>query len=275
MDCRGLKHFLVFLTLVILSACATTKPNAPVYDPLENVNRGIYKFNTKLDDWVLRPLARGYRKVTPNPVEVGVGNFFNNLGDITVFVNDVLQGKFVQAASDGGRFLLNSTVGVLGIFDVATRIGLPKHNESFGQTFGVWGFSEGPYLMLPFFGPANVRSAVGRIPKYYTTYPRYVEDDLPRIGLQVVEVVSDRAQLLAAGNLLNQASFDPYAFLRDFWVKQHRLNTLDLTSADGDETDPEDDLDELDELDDLEEMDELDELDEDELDELDELDNLN
>jgi len=150
------------LLCVLTSACATRSVQDPVYDPLEKINRGIYAFNTKLDDYVIRPTAVGYRAVTPDVVETGVTNFFNNLDDVNVIVNDILQGKFKQAGSDIGRFIVNSTVGLLGIFDIGSRIGLEKHYETWGQTFGKWGFGEGPFIMLPLYGPSNLRATVAR-----------------------------------------------------------------------------------------------------------------
>lgn len=263
----------VFLVLLcaVASGCATRSVEDPVYDPLERVNRGIFAFNTKLDDYIIRPTAKGYKAITPDPVEVGVTNFFNNLDDVNVIVNDVLQGKFKQAGSDIARFLVNSTVGVLGIFDVGSRIGLEKHYETWGQTFGKWGFGEGPFIMLPLYGPSNLRATVGRVTGTYTTYPRYIDDDVTLITMQATEIVAFRAALLGSDELLNQASLDPYIFVRDFWSRRHRQQTLDNDITD--QTSPSSpEQDELDELDELSELDELNELDE--LDELDQLDRL-
>jgi len=134
-----------------------------VYDPLESTNRKIYKFNDALDRAVLKPVAKGYRFVLPDLVEKGVSNFFSNIDDINVIINDLLQGKLRQAGSDTGRFLYNSSAGLLGIMDVSTRAGMVKHNESLGQTLGVWGLGEGPFLMLPLFGPNNARSSAGLV----------------------------------------------------------------------------------------------------------------
>jgi len=134
---------------------------ALLYDPFENVNRKIFSFNQSADKYVLRPVARGYARIVPDPIETGVINIFENLQDVTSIVNNLLQWRPKRAASDASRVLINSTVGFLGFFDVATNTGIPKYAETFGQTFGVWGFSEGPYLVLPFFGPANGRTAVG------------------------------------------------------------------------------------------------------------------
>ena len=151
------------LVAMILSSCATGKPTGPVYDPFESTNRKIYSFNNALDQAILKPVAKAYRWALPDFVEIGIGNFFSNLDDVNVIANDLLQGKFKQAGQDTGRFLYNSTAGLLGFIDVSTRAGLVKHNESFGQTLGVWGIGEGPFLMLPLFGPANGRSTVGLV----------------------------------------------------------------------------------------------------------------
>ena len=286
-----IRAVLVLLCLLIATGCASNPPTGPVYDPLENANRKVYRFNTAFDNAILKPTAKAYRFVLPDFVENGIGNFFSNLGDVTVVVNDLLQGKFKQAASDTGRLAVNTTVGLAGFIDVGTRIGLPKHRESFGQTFGVWGIGEGAFLMVPFLGPKNGRSAVGYVTEQFTTYvPPYFTNDIGvNVGLTVLNTVSVRAYLLSAGNLLDQAALDPYLLLRDFWVRQHRDLTWDgkrpvaISEPDyGDDgLDELDELDRLDALDGTDELDELDELDRldaldgaDELDELDELDRL-
>ena len=271
----------------LAGGCATGSPTGPVYDPFEGANRQIYRFNDALDRAVLAPVARGYRRVTPDIVESGVTNFFSNLDDVTVVANDLLQGKLVQAASDAGRVLVNTTVGLLGFIDVGSRIGLDKHQEGFGQTLGVWGIGEGPFIMVPLLGPNNGRSTVGIPVDSALSVPPWTVETPVRLGLAALDTIALRARLLAAGNLLNVASLDPYQTLRDFWVQRHRNMTFDgevpvaigLPGDDGqDELDALDRLDELDELDRLDERDELDALDEldrlDEMDELDELDRL-
>ncbi len=281
-----------------LTGCASNPPTGPVHDPFENVNRKIYSVNTTIDNAVLKPVAKGYRYVLPDFVEVGINNFFSNLDDVNVIVNDLLQGKFRQAGSDTGRFLYNSTAGLLGFIDFSTRAGMVKHDESFGQTLGVWGIGEGPFLMLPLLGPANARSTTGLVAETLTTdVPQYVIDDKnTRYALTALEIIALRARLLSASKFLDNA-LDPYLMLRDFWVQQHRMSTWDgkrdvrIGTVDND-----DDFDELDNLDELDRldapgasdangsMDELDELDRldavdqasepDELDELDRLDAL-
>ena len=263
---------------IFLGACASApQRSGPVHDPFENINRKIFSFNQGLDSYILRPVASGYKKITPDPVEKGVSNFFANLDDVTSLVNNLLQGRPRRALSDTGRFVINSTVGVLGIFDIATDAGLPKYNETFGQTFGIWGFAEGPFVMLPFFGPANVRATAGRFTQAVTTnLTRLIDDDATRWGVNILGIISIRADLLSATRVFDQAALDPYLFLRDAWVRQNRIATFgELPNDDTRSTDDFDDLDDLDELDELDDLDELDEVDgPDVLNELDELDDL-
>jgi len=227
---RILLRLALTLSLILAATgCATNTSTSPVYDPYESFNRKVYAFNTELDKGLLEPTARTYRFLLADPIEDGIGNVFSNFRDVTVFVNAVLQGKFKQAASDAGRFVVNSTIGVAGIFDVGTRIGLPKHTDTFGQTLGVWGVGEGPFLMLPFLGPANGRAATGIVVDGATTYlPNYLTDDTDLLmGGRVLDIVSTRARLLSAGRLLDTAALDPYQLLRDIWVKRHREATFE------------------------------------------------
>lgn len=260
-----------------IAGCASNPPTGPVYDPIEPVNRQVYRFNDALDRAVLKPVARGYRYVLPDFAENGIANVFSNLGEPVVIINDLLQGKIVQAGSDTGRFLLNSTVGIVGLFDPASQVGLQKHDETYGQTLGVWGVGEGPFLMLPLFGPSNGRDTTGRITDALYTDPLlYIDPADVAVGLGVLDVISTRAALLSAGNLFDTAALDPYLMLRDFWVQQHRTATLDgkgrVAIGAADEGDGSDELDELDELDAMDAQDSGDELDQ--LDELDRLDAL-
>ena len=288
-----IRPLLAVIALALLSGCASNPPTGPVHDPYEGANRKVHAFNTALDEAVLKPVAKGYRFVLPDAVEDGIGNFFSNLAEPGVVINDLLQGKFVQAASDTGRFVVNSTLGVAGLIDVGSRIGLPKHRESLGQTLGVWGVGEGPFVMLPLLGPNNARSTGGfAVESFTTSVPPYLTDEVAvLVGLRAIDLVSTRARLLSAGNLLDSAALDPYLLLRDFWVRQHRELTWDgeREVAIG-QPDYDDDVDELDALDALDalddppagdELDELDALDalenappRDELDELDALDAL-
>ena len=211
---------LALLSIVLaLTGCAT---NGDPRDPLEPLNRGVYKFNDVVDQALLKPVAKGYKAVLPNPVRTGVGNFFSNIDDALIAVNNLLQFKFVAALSDVGRLLTNTTIGIGGIFDVASNFGLEKHNEDFGQTLGYWGIGDGPFLMLPLLGPSNVRDTVG-LAAYYYLDPVWNLSHVPtRNTLGVIRVVDRRARLLDAEKVLDEAALDPYTFLRDAYIQQRR-----------------------------------------------------
>ena len=231
-------------------------------DPLEGYNRAIYKFNDTLDRFVLKPVAKGYKAVMPEIIDDGVTNFFNNLDDVIVVANDVLQGKFDQAARDSTRLVFNTTFGLLGFFDVAGRyMDLPKQNEDFGQTLGKWGVGEGGYLMLPFLGPSTYRDAPALLVDWFLFNPiRFLNPDLPsRIATLAVEAVDTRADLLRVEKALEDAALDRYVFIREAYL-QRRLNLV----YDGNppQSELEDfDLEELEELEELDELEELEELD--------------
>jgi phospholipid-binding lipoprotein MlaA len=193
-------------------------------DPWEPFNRRVHAFNDVADRWVLRPVASGYRNVTPDPVQRGVGNFFNNLGEIRNILNNLLQGKLQSSASDTGRLLINSTVGVLGVFDVASRWGLAPSSEDFGQTLGRWGVSSGPYLVLPFLGPRTVRDGFGSVLDGYADPVFYVDDDAARIGAIALRIVDTRAALIPAEEMM---SGDRYLFLRDAYLQRREYLVRD------------------------------------------------
>lgn len=187
-------------------------------DPWENLNRKIFAFNHRLDRWILRPVAKGYKTITPNFVELGIGNFFNNLDEVSNALNSALQWKWGQAGNDSGRLLLNSTVGLAGLFDVASKAGLPRsEGEDFGQTLAVWGVESGPYLMLPFLGPATLRDGVSKFADRYTNPVTYVDPTEAEWGLRIVDVIDSRAQLLQADSLI---AGDSYVLLRDFYLQR-------------------------------------------------------
>jgi len=285
-----LRTLILSFMLLLSTACATNAPNGPIYDPLEPLNRKVYAFNNVVDRTILKPAARGYLKVTPSPVRKGVRNFFSNLDDVTVLTNDLLQLKFKQAASDASRILVNSTLGLGGLIDWGTPMGLPKNFEYFGQTFGVWGMGEGPYLVLPIFGPNNFRGTAGLVTEIVVnvnpTREIVIPNETARSAAGILDIVSLGAEFIDSKSLLDEVALDPYQTARAFWVLRHRTATWDgkkdvqpRSSAPStrttDELDQLDELDELDELDRLDELDELDRLDElDELDQLDELDEL-
>ncbi|MGE5465756.1 MAG: VacJ family lipoprotein [Methanocella sp.] len=208
------------LAIGMLGGCATTASNPR--DPLEPLNRGIYSFNEHVDGLILKPAAELYRLLLPDFARTGVSNFFSNLNDVLVALNNLLQGKVNHAASDASRVVVNSTIGVLGFIDVASKIGLEKHDEDFGQTLGWWGVGDGPYLVLPFFGPSNFRDAIGRIPDYYSDPLTYVDPSRSRNQLWGARVVNRRAELLGASRVLEAAALDQYEFVRDAYLQRRR-----------------------------------------------------
>lgn len=225
-----IKKFLMF-GVILMTGCATTQQNERVakIDPFEPMNRAIFSFNEKADEYVIKPVAEAYKSVLPEFVRTGVTNFFGNINDILIAANNLLQGKPGNAANDIGRFLINSTIGILGLFDVATDMGLDKNREDFGQTLGVWGVPDGPYVVLPFFGASNVRDTVGFVVDIETDFILN-SDKLNRdqkIGSTVLRVINLRANLLDAGQLLDDAAFDKYSFLRDGYLQRRRNQIYD------------------------------------------------
>lgn len=209
----------VILLSIALLGCAT---NGDPRDPLEPLNRGIYKFNDVVDKAVLKPVATGYKEAMPDPVRTAIGNFFSNLDDVLVLFNDLLQFKFDQAASDFSRLVWNTTVGIAGLIDVATPMGLPKHNEDFGQTLGYWGIGNGPYLVLPFLGPSTLRDAVGTAVDVHFD-PVVQHTPVPeRNSAIAIHSVDTRSRLLDAEKVLDEAAIDRYVFLRDAYLQRRR-----------------------------------------------------
>jgi phospholipid-binding lipoprotein MlaA len=215
-----------------------------VYDPLEPWNRSVFAFNEGADRYLLRPVAKGYRAITPNPVERGVARVFSNLGELPRAVNGLLQGEIGQAANDVGRFLVNSTIGLLGFFDVASGMGMERHSGAdFGQTLGKWGVGSGPYLVLPLLGPSNLRDGSASFVNAPLSPEWYIDDNGTRNVLLGLRLVSFRAQLLDAESLI---SGDKYVFMRGAYT-QRRAALI----SDGDREDTfTEDLDDFDALDD-------------------------
>lgn len=217
--------FLIFLTicLVTLITGCTTVENK---DPLEGMNRGIYKFNDVSDKAVFKPIAGAYKAVLPTPIRSGVNNFFANLKTFVTTINQVLQFKFNKAAESAGRLVINTTVGIAGIFDVASTQGIPQYKEDFGQTLGYWGVGNGAYLMLPFFGPSTLRDTTGLVADSLTIDPiGYVDDPRTRNILIGTKFIDARASLLPGSDLLDEAALDPYTFMRDAYL-QRRANQV-------------------------------------------------
>lgn len=226
------------LASVLLGGCATTKTadtsteqakadedefETDPGDPWEGFNRAMFTFNNSLDKAIVSPAARSYSKL-PGPVKTGVGNFFSNLFEPTTIINDLLQGKVGQAIEDSTRFFLNTTVGVLGVFDVAKHVDLPKHDEDFGQTLGLWGVGEGPYLVLPVFGPSTLRDSVAKLPYWFYTDPvSHISSGGTRLATRALEITDIRYRLLRTDRLLKM-QLDPYLFVRDsYWQRRDSL----------------------------------------------------
>jgi len=201
-----------------VSGCATG-PERKASDPLEPMNRAVFSFNESLDRHLAKPVATGYTKVTPAPLRTAFSNFFSNLGDIGNFANNLLQLNGTAAAEDLMRFTFNSTFGLGGLLDWASAAGLPKHHQDFGLTLGHYGVPSGPYLVLPLFGPSSVRDASGWIFTSALSPTTYlpVEAGVPLFGLNVV---SARADMLGATDLLEQAALDKYSFVRDGYIQR-------------------------------------------------------
>lgn len=217
--------FLPLLVAVLGAGCAVVPPEEEASDPLEPVNRAIYQFNEQFDRYLLKPVAQGYQDYVPTPARKSVSNFYSNLGEPLTATNAVLQGKFEQGAGDSTRFIFNTTFGILGFFDVATPMGLPRHDEDFGQTFATWGIGEGWYLVLPFLGPSTVRDTAGMIPDGYLNPLYYVDDESWRYSLIALRVVDSRARLLGASRVRDTAALDGYMFTREAY-RQHRWNRI-------------------------------------------------
>ncbi|QHS10528.1 VacJ family lipoprotein [Sinimarinibacterium sp. NLF-5-8] len=213
------------LALPLLSACAHNSVYEP-QDPLEKINRPIFKFNMTADRYILRPVAKGYAAVVPSPARTGIDNFFNNLFYPRVIIHDLLQGKFAQAGRDTVRLVVNTTFGIGGLFDPATYGGLEHHDEDLGQTLGYWGVGDGWYLMLPFFGPSTNRDLIGSIGDNWTDVMQYIDDITwaERIGIKALQVVDERSRLLDLDSIIDQ-QFDPYIFIRTAYL-QNRLNKV-------------------------------------------------
>jgi len=188
-------------------------------DPLESINRPIFALNDRLDRFILRPVAVGYDTISPDFIQRGVGNIFSNTGDFTTSLNRILQGDFVGATSSGGRFLVNTTLGLLGIFDVASEMGISEAKSDFGQTLSVWGFSSGPYLMVPMFGPRTVRSGAGSIVDSFSSVEKQIDNVPLRNSVWGIKVIDGRAELLKADDLITG---DRYIFVRDAYLQRRK-----------------------------------------------------
>ena len=217
---RALSGGVLLAAAFALSGCATG-PTAKPGDPLEPMNREIFKFNDAADKYVARPIATGYVKVTPVPVRTAISSFFSNIGDIGNFANNLLQLKITDASEDLMRIAINSTFGIGGLIDWATPAGLPKHNQDFGLTLGHYGVPSGPYLVLPLLGPSSVRDSTNWIASYPLNPGTYLSTEAS-VSMFVVQFVSARADLLGATDILSQAALDKYAFVRDAYTQRRQ-----------------------------------------------------
>lgn len=228
MSTKGKSNRILLIALIatlLLSGCATTDYVENERDPWQGFNRSVYSFNDSLDKAVLKPVAKGYVAITPKFARTGVRNFYNNVDDVSVAANNLLQGKVGDAVSDVGRFAVNTTLGILGLFDVATPLGLRKHNEDFGQTLAAWGVGQGPYLVLPLLGPSTVRYTpsyvVDRILLNPITYIELKTGE--RVALLALRVTSVRAELLSLEKQVEGISTDQYAFVRDAYLDRREF----------------------------------------------------
>lgn len=210
--------FGLVLSALVLSGCATQNRR----DPLEPLNRGIYRFNDAFDKALAKPVAQAYDAVVPDPLQMMTRSFLSNLDDVVVTVNDLLQFKFGQALQDSARALVNSTFGVLGVADVASAIGLDKHEEDFGQTLGRWGIGSGPYLVLPFLGPSSVRDGAGRLVDSNLDPVFYIDHVPTRNQTLALRFEAKRADLLEAEKVVDEAAIDRYSFIRDAYLQRRR-----------------------------------------------------
>jgi phospholipid-binding lipoprotein MlaA len=222
----NLPRFALALLALQLSACAALPGEPDARDRFERINRPVYRFNDALDRGLAKPVARAYVKITPEPLRAGVGNFFENLTYPTTVVNDLLQAKPLAFVRDTARLIVNTSIGIGGLFDPATKMGLPSSDEDFGQTLGRWGVPAGPYLMLPILGPSSARDIVGEVGDHYTDPKTYFNNSIVRYGLTAGQLLSKRAALLPTDAVLTN-SHDPYAFIRNAYLQRRQFQVRD------------------------------------------------
>ena len=223
----GMRCLLAVIGLALLQACATVPADSSVeirkpIDPYERFNRTIFTFNENVDRAVVKPVATAYRDATPELVRKGVNNFFDNIADAWSLVNNALQLKPVEATDSLFRVTTNTLWGLGGIFDVASVMGIPRHSEDFGQTLGYWGVLSGPYVVLPIFGPSTVRDALGMVVDFQGDLVTGLDTVPVRNSLTGLRLVDARASFLGAGDVLEQAALDKYAFARDVYLQRRR-----------------------------------------------------
>ena len=219
---------LLVALLALLAGCSTVPADSvtQTQDPWEGFNRKVYAFNDTLDKHVARPVANTYLRAVPAPTRSGIHNLISNLDEPSNIVNDALQGRVKQTFQDLGRFLVNSTVGILGWFDVAQHIGLPHHDQDFGQTLAHWGVPSGPYFVIPIIGPSTVRDTGGRVVDIYTDPPKENMPPRYRNAELIMDGIDTRAGLMGANATLDSA-YDPYTFMRDAYIQNRRYKLYD------------------------------------------------
>ncbi len=216
-----LSRVLLVLLLALPAAPGWSQETEKNPDPFESVNRAVFAFNDVMDRWLIRPVAKGYDWITPDPLQRGIGNFYANLYDFNSAINGVLQWRWGGTLQSGGRFLVNSTLGLAGFFDVATRMGIRPYRTDFGHTLAIWGVDSGPYLMIPFFGPRPVRSGAGTLFDLYTSVPYlYVDNEVARWTIWGMELIDGRARLLETDELVTG---DRYIFIRDVYLQNRAM----------------------------------------------------
>ena len=228
----ALQRWMLIATVLMLGACATAPPGtalspAQKKDPWEAMNRKVFAFNEVIDENVLKPVARAYEAVLPQLVRTGVSNFFGNLGDAWSAVNHLLQGKGEVGIQMFVRFMANSTIGLGGILDPASEMGLERRSEDFGQTLGRWGLAPGPYIVLPLLGPSTLRDTSALPLDYQASPATAIQESQVRLGLTGLNVVQTRASFLSASKLLNDVAMDKYTFLRDAYLARRRNQVYD------------------------------------------------
>jgi phospholipid-binding lipoprotein MlaA len=222
-----MKFLAILLAGLTLTGCATLPSGKPdPRDPWERMNRSTHAFNDAIDKAIAKPAAKVYVKVMPRFVRTGISNVFNNLDTLNTIVNDVLQGKMHQAGNDSARFLINSTFGLGGLFDPASKAGVEFNDEDFGQTFGKWGMKPGPYLVLPLLGPSTTRDTFSRLVDQFTYPVTYLGDESTRYMIRAVDLLDGRASLLDLDEQIDR-SYDKYAFIRNAWLQRREFQVTD------------------------------------------------
>lgn len=239
------KFGLLMLVTMVVTGCASngTNKEANKDDPWEDWNRGVYKFNKVVDENVAKPVTLGYKAITPDVVETGISNVFSNFEDVSNATNNFLQGKFGDSVSDVGRLLVNTTLGIGGLWDHASEMGLEKHDEDFGQTLGVWGVESGPYVMLPFLGFSTMRDTAAYPVNRKLDPIEEIDHDLTRYEVKILQLIDTRSSLLPLEEQLKDV-IDEYAFTRDVYLQNRRFKVLDgdvpFEDDECEEEDPED-----------------------------------